>query len=142
MTKPLQQQLAELSVRAQRAEDAIAAAWVESREEVRAQRDQARFQAAEAADRVENDLKRVGEAISGQWKVLQEKVAWDISRSRGAINEREVERRGHRAADRAARLESEAEVAIDYAVASIEEAKLAVFDAIVADREAAETRQH
>jgi hypothetical protein len=42
----------------------------------------------------------------------------------------------HRLADRAVRKESEACVAIDFALASIEDAKLAVLDAVIADLEA------
>ena len=134
--KPLDQQLSDLSVRAKKAEDAIAEARRETRDRVAARREEFRAAAAAAADRVDQDLKSAGATLEQQWNALREKVTSDINRLRTNIAERQVERNVHRLADRASRKENEACVAIDFALASIEDAKLAVLDAVIAKREA------
>jgi hypothetical protein len=134
MTKPLDQQLADLSVRAKKAEDAINSARKETRDRVVARREEFRAAAADAADRVDKDLRSAGASMEGDWTALRGKVAADIDRLKSKVADRQVELNASRLADRASRKESEACVAIDFAVASIENAKLAVLDA---DREAA-----
>src|SRR5215471_7155077 len=138
--KPLDQQLADMSVCAKQAEDAFAAARKETHDKVVARREQARANAAAFADRVDRDLREVGDASSQQWNALQAKVAADISRLKGAYEQQQHERDVNRADKRAARMESEANVAIDFAVASIEDAKRAVLDAVAANLEAREAR--
>jgi hypothetical protein len=105
-----------------------------------ARREQARASAAALADQVDKDIQAVGDSIAGQWNALQAKVAADISRLKATQEERQHERSVDRADRRAARLESEAHVAIDFARASIEDAKRAVLDAVVANLEAREAR--
>ena len=128
--------LADLSASAKRAEDVVVAARREPRERVVARREQARVTAAELADKVDRELSTTSDTITTQWHSLQAKVAADIDRLRNDHSERQRNRNSKRAADRAARLESDACVAIDYALASIEEAKLAVLDAVLAAIEA------
>jgi hypothetical protein len=141
MPQPLDQQLAALSVRAKNAEDAINSARKEARDRVVVRREEFRVAAAAAADRVDQDLQSAGNAIEGDWNALRGKVTADIARLKSNVAERQVERNVTRLADRAARRESEACVAIDFALASIENAKLAVLDAVIADREAADAEQ-
>jgi hypothetical protein len=141
MPKSMSDRLAELSMRARTVEDAVAAARGEQRAAVLARREQTRADAAAAADRVEQDLRSVGNAIAGQWKALQAKIQDDIERLKTNFADRRVERSVHHAADRAARLETDASIAIDYAAAAIEDAKLAVLDAVLADLEVAHVRQ-
>jgi len=138
--KPLDQQLADLSVRAKETEDAFAAARNETRERVMARREEARADAAALADRVDREIRTIGDSAAGQWSALQAKVVSDIERLRVTYDERQHERGVDRAANRADRLESEAAIAIDVAVASIEDAKRAVMDAVVANLEAAEVQ--
>ncbi|HEY7234572.1 MAG TPA: hypothetical protein VH539_10510 [Gemmatimonadaceae bacterium] len=138
--KPLDQQLADMSVCAKQAEDAFAAARKETHDKVMARREQARASAAALADRVDRDIREVGDAASQQWNALQAKVAADISRLKTVYEQRQQERDVNRAEKHAARLESEANVAIDFALASIEDAKRAVLDAVAANLEAREAR--
>jgi hypothetical protein len=56
------------------------------------------------------------------------------------IAQRKQDRGVKRADDHAKRLEQEAVFAVDYAIASIEQAKLAVLDAVVGRIEAEETK--
>jgi hypothetical protein len=97
MAKRLSQQLADLSVRAKNAEDAVAAAEKEAHEKIETRKEQARAAAAKATEKVKQDIKSVGDTAIRNWTAV---------------------------------LEWEAGVAIDYAIASIEQAKLAVLDAV------------
>jgi hypothetical protein len=138
--KPLDQQLADLSVCAKQAEDSFAAARKETHDRVVARREKARASAAAFADRVDKDIQAVGDSVAGQWNSLQAKVAADISRLKATYDERQHDRAANRAENRAERLESEAGVAIDFALASIEDAKRAVLDAVAAKLEAQDAR--
>lgn len=142
MTKPLDQQLSDLAVRAKKAEDAISAARRETRDAVRARREEFRTQAAAAADRVNNDLQAAGDNLASDWSALKSKVAADITRLRTNAADLQVELNAVKLADRAERRETEAGVAIDFAVAAIENAKLAVLDAVIAEDAAASARQN
>lgn len=137
----LHEHLADLAASAKRAEEAVMAARREPRERVAARREQARASAEAMADKVDKELSTASETFTTQWHTLQAKVAADIDRLRHDHCERQRHVSVKRAADRAARLESDAGVAIDYALASIEEAKLAVLDAVLAAIEAAETER-
>ena len=141
MHKPLHEHLADLSEKAKRAEDAIGEARRETREKVAERREEARLAAAAAADRVSEDLRTVGDAIAGQFNALRTKISADIDRLTSEREQRQHERSVDRAEFRAARKEEEASVAIDFALASIEDAKLAVLDAVMADIEADEVRR-
>ncbi|HKW47591.1 MAG TPA: hypothetical protein VJN70_09100 [Gemmatimonadaceae bacterium] len=138
--KPLSQQLADLSVCAKEAEDTFSAARQETHDKVVARREQARASAAAFADRVDKDIQEVGDTVAGQWKTLQAKVAADIDRLRTAYEKRVHDRSVDRVVNHADRLESEAGVALDFALASIEDAKRAVLDAVAARIEADEAR--
>ena len=136
MVKPLSEQLAEMSARAKSAEDNISAAKKETQEKVVARREQIRASAAAAADKVDKDLKSVGDAAAGQWNALKSKVASDIERLRANRAERQHERDVSRAQARADLMARDAKIAIDYAIASIDDAQLAVIDAVIADIDA------
>ena len=138
--RPLDEQLADLSVRAKQAQDAFEAARRETHDRVVARREEARAAAVAAADRVEKELQAAGASLESQWNALRQKVTADINRLKTTIADKQIERNVHRAADRAVRKENEARVAIDFALATIEDAQLAVLDAVIADREADEVR--
>ena len=138
--KPLDQQLADMSVCAKEAQDAFATARKETHDKVVARREQARASAAALADRVDKEIHDVGDAVAGQWTALRAKVTADIDRLKTTYEQRQHDRSVDRVAQRADRLESEAGVAIDFALASIEDAKRAVLDAVAARIEAAEAR--
>jgi hypothetical protein len=134
--KPLDQQLADMSACAKEAQDSFAAARKETHDRVVARREQARASAAAFADRVDKEIQDVGDWMSGQWNALQAKVAADISRLKATYDQRQHDRSVDRVVQRADQLESEAAVAIDFALVSIEDAKRAVLDAVVARMEA------
>ena len=138
--KPLDQQLADMSVCAKQAEDAFAAARQETHDRVVARREQARASAHALADRVDKDLQGIGDAVAGQWNALQAKVSADINRLKTAYEQRQHDRSVERVVHHADRLESEAGIAIEFALASIEDAKRAVLDALAARIEASEAR--
>jgi hypothetical protein len=140
MVKPLSEQLADMSASAKKAEDAIASAQKETHDKIERRREQARAAASAAAAKVDADIKSVGAAVTERWNALQTKVAADIDRLKAKQAQQQHERDVKRAKDRADRMEWEAAIAVEYAIASIEDAKLAVLDAVIANVEAQEAR--
>jgi hypothetical protein len=150
MAKPLSEQLADLSISAKKAEDAVAAARKEAQDKVIARREQAHAAAAAAIQKVDRDIKSAGDsvksagdsvksagdAVVNSWRALQAKVSADMDALNAKIalgkHKLDVKHADHHAE----RLEREASFAVDYAAASIEEAKYAVLDAIVGRIEA------
>jgi hypothetical protein len=130
MAKRFSEQLAEMSVRAKNAEDAAAAAEKEAHEKIVARREQAHAAAMAATEKVNQEVKSVKDAASRDWKALEAKITADIQALKAGLAQRKREREVGRAEHTAERLEWEAGFAIDYAVASIEQAELAVLDAI------------
>ncbi len=132
MAKRLSQQLADLSIRAKNAEDAVAAAEKEAHGKIEARKEQARAAAAKATEKVNQEIKSVGDTAARNWTAVRAKVAADIDALKAG-----VARAKHDVDVRhAERLEWEAGVAIDYAIASVEQAKLAVLDAVSSRAEA------
>jgi hypothetical protein len=130
MGKRLSEQLSDLAVRAKKAEDAIAAAKKEANDKIERRKEEARAAAAKATEKVKQDIKSVGDTAARNWTAIRTKIAADIdalkagaARAKHDVDERHAE-------SHAQRLEWEAGVAIDYAIASVEQAKLAVLDAI------------
>ena len=85
MAKPLSEQLADLSISAKKAEDAVAAARKEAQDKVIARRKDA----AAAIQKVDRDIKSAGDsvksagdAVVNSWRALQAKVSAD----RDALN--------------------------------------------------------
>jgi hypothetical protein len=141
MAKRLSEQLAELSVRAKNAEDAATAAEKEAREKIAARIEQAHAAATAATEKINQDVKSVKDTATRDWNALQAKISADIETLKTGIAQRKREREVGRAENNAERLEWEAGFAIDYAVASIEQAKLAVLDAVAGRIEAEEARK-
>lgn len=131
MAKPLSQKLSEMSKRAKKAEDDIAAAQKEAHDKIEARRDQSRAAVQAAVTKVDQDIKSAGGTAANKWRAVQAKIAADMDALKENIAERHHERDVRRADDRASYLEWEASMAVDYALASIEQAELAVFDAII-----------
>jgi hypothetical protein len=141
MAKRLSEQLAELSVHAKHAEDAAEAARKEAHEKIVARREQARAAATAATAKVDRDVKSVKDTASRNWNALEAKIAADVQALKVGIAQRKREREAGRAEHTADRLEWEAGFAIDYALASIDQAELAVLDAIAGRVEADEARR-
>jgi len=130
MGKPISEQLANLSVQAKKAEDAVAAAQKETHDKVVARIAQAQAAAEEAVQKVNQNIKSAGDTASTKWNGLKAKVAADIDGLKSKVAQRKHEAGVKRAQNYSQSLDDDAAVAIDYAIASIEQAKLAVLDAI------------
>jgi len=130
MAKRLSQQLADLSVRAKNAEDAVAAAEKEAHDKIEARKEQARTAAKDATEKVKQEIKSAGDTAARNWTAVRTKVAADIDALKAGVAKAKHDLDARQAESHAERLEWEAGVAIDYAIASVEQAKLAVLDAV------------
>jgi hypothetical protein len=131
MAKPISEQLANLSIRAKNTEDAIAAAQKEARDKVVARREQAQAAAEAAVQKLDQNIKSAGDTESTKWNGLKAKVAADMDDLKSKVTKRKHDLDVKRAANYSQMLDDDATFAIDYAIASIEQAKVAVLDAIV-----------
>jgi hypothetical protein len=130
MVKPLSEQLADLSVRAKHAEDAFSAAQKEAHDKIDVRKQKARAAATTAVEKVNQEINSAGDSAARDWNTLKAKVAADINALKANVAEAKHEHDVKRSDNRAERLEWEAGFAIDYAIASVEQANLAVLDAI------------
>jgi len=140
MAKRLSQQLADLSVRAKNAEDAVAAAEKEAHDKIEARKDQARTAAKDATEKVKQEIKSAGDTAARNWTAVRTKVAADIDALKAGVAKAKHDLDARQAESHAERLEWEAGVAIDYAIASVEQAKLAVLDAVSGRADAERTK--
>ncbi len=136
MAKRLSQHLADLSVRAKNAEDAVAAAEKEAHGKIETRKEQARAAAAKATEKVNQEIKSAGDTAVRNWTAVRAKVAADIDSLKAGVARAKHDLDARQAEHHAERLEWEAGFAIDYAIASIEQAKLAVLDAVSSRAEA------
>jgi hypothetical protein len=130
VVKHLSEQLADLSVRAKSAEDALSAAQKEAHDKVVARKEKARAAAAAATETVNKEIKSVGDSATKSWDAARAKIAADMNYLQSNIANAKHDHDVKRAEKRADRAESEASFAVDYAIASVEQAKLAILDAI------------
>jgi hypothetical protein len=128
--KPLSEQLANLSVRAKNAEDAAAAAQKEAHDKIVARVAQAQSAAEEAIKTVNQNVKSASDTTSAKWNGLKAKIAADVDDLKSKVAQRKHDSSVKRAANYSQLLDEDASYAIDYAIASIEQAKVAVLDAI------------
>jgi len=131
MVKPISEQLSELSVCAKNAEDHVAAAQKEAHDKVMTRREESRAAAEAAIKKVDQGIKTVGDSVGDKWMALKAKVDADMDSLKTSIAERKHDRDVRRVEKRAETLDLEAALAVDYAIASIEQAELAVVDAIL-----------
>jgi|SwirhisoilCB3_FD_contig_31_2947794_length_622_multi_4_in_0_out_0_1 hypothetical protein len=139
--KMLSEQLADLSVRAKHAEDAVSEAKKEAQDKIAARREQARADVQAAIDKVDHDLKSAGDSMTRDWNTIRAKVAADVNALKANVALKKHEHDVKRAENRADQMEWEAGFAIDYAAASIEQAAMAVLDAIQARAEAEDAKR-
>jgi hypothetical protein len=144
----LSEQLADLSVRAKHAEDAVEAAQKEAHDKVLARREQARAAATAAAEKVNRDiksagdsLKSAGDAASKKWTAFQTKISNDLQSIKEGIAQKKHDLDVRLAEKHADRLEQEAGLAVDYAIAAVEQAELAVLDAVAGRMEVGKAKQ-
>ena len=141
MTKPLSEQLADLSVRAKDTEDTFTAAKKEAKEKVAARKQQARAAATTAVEKVNQEIKSVGSTTARDWNTVKAKLAGDMNSLKGGVAREKHKLDVNHAENYADQMEWEAGFAIDYAIASVEQAKLAVLDAIDSRSAAEQAKQ-
>jgi hypothetical protein len=130
MAKRISEQLADLSAHAKSAEDAFDAADKKAHDKVMALQKEAHAAATKAVEKVNQEAKRISDNASRDWNTLKAKISEDMNHLKTKVAHVKHEHDVKRANDRADWLEWEAGFAIDYAIASIEQAKLAVLDAL------------
>ena len=130
MVKPLSEQLADLSVRAKDTEDAWAAAQKEAHDKIAARKAQARAAATAAVEKVNQEVKSANDTATRNWSAVKAKIADDVNHLKANVAHAKHEHDVKRAENKADRLEWEAGFAIDYAIAAVEQARLAVLDAV------------
>jgi hypothetical protein len=141
MTKRLSEQLADLSVRAKGAEQALDSAEKEAHDKIVARKEQAHAAATKAVERVNQEVKSANDTATRNWSAVKAKIADDVNHLKANVAHTKHEHDVKRAANKANRLEWEAGFAIDYAIAAVEQAKLAVLDAVDGRLAAEEARQ-
>jgi len=132
MPKPLSEQLAELSVRAKHAEDALAAAKKEAQDQLEARKEKARAAAMAAAEKVNQTIQSAKDTATRNWSAVRTKIAADINALKADVAHKKHDVDVKLAESYANQLEEEAGFAIGYAISSIEQAEWAVLDAVVA----------
>ena len=141
MAKRLSEQLSDLSVRAKSAEQALDGAEKEAHDKIAARKEQAHAAATKAVEKVNQEVKSANDTATRNWAAVKAKIADDMSHLKADIAQKKHEHDVTRAESRADRLEWEAGFAIDYAIASVEQAKLAVLDAVDGRLGAEEAKQ-
>jgi predicted nucleic acid-binding Zn-ribbon protein len=141
MAKRLSEQLADLSVRAKSAEQALDAAEKEAHDKVVTRKEQAHAAATKAVEKVNQEVKSANDTAVRNWSTIKAKIADDMNHLKTNIAHAKHEHDVKRAENRADRLEWEAGFAVDYAIASVEQARLAVLDAVDGRLAAEEAKQ-
>ena len=134
--QPLPSNFAELSELARRIDEDAEAVRTEAREKLDARREKIRTNLAERMDRLESNLEKAKDQTSGDWTAFREKVKSDRERLKAKLSERREAYKAFFAESNAEDRELGAAIAIDYAIATIQQARLAVLDAASARAEA------
>lgn len=108
----------------------MAAAEKEAHDKVDARKQQARAAATAAVEKVNQEIKSAGNTAARDWNSVKAKISADMNALKADAAETKHKFDVKQAGNRADRKEWEAGFAIDYAVASVEQAKLAVLEAI------------
>lgn len=132
MVKRLSDRLYDLSVRAKNFETAVTAAQKEGHDKVVARTAEARASATASVDKVKQSLKAARDAGSTKWGAMEAKLGADMDALKTRVSEKKRALDARIAERDAEDAEDDAGFAIDYAISSIEQAKLAAFDAISA----------
>lgn len=101
-------------------------------------KEQARDAATSAIEKVNQDIKSAGDTAARNLSAVKAKIDADIDALKANVAQAKHNLDAKRAENNADRLE--AGVAIDYAIASVEQATWATLDAVVARMEAAEAK--
>jgi uncharacterized protein YicC (UPF0701 family) len=137
----LSEQLADLSVHAKNAEDAIAAAQKEAHDKIVERKQEAHDAAATAIEKVNRGIKSAGDTATLNLSAVKSKIDADINALKAHVSEAKHDFDAKRAENYAERLEWEAGIAIDYAIAQVEQARWATLDAVVARVDAEQAKR-
>jgi ElaB/YqjD/DUF883 family membrane-anchored ribosome-binding protein len=117
------------------AEDADAVR-TEARDKLDARREQIRTNLTERMDRLESNLQKAADKGGEDFVAFREKVKNDRQRLKDKLGERKEAYRAFFAEANEEEKQLGAAIAIDYAIASVQQARLAVLDAVSARAEA------
>ena len=132
MQKRLSDQLSDLSARAKNVENAVMVAQKEGHDKVVARTAEARASATAAVTKMKQSIKAAADAGSTKWGAMEAKLGADMDALKMRVSEKKRAIDAKIAERNAEDAEDDASFAIDYAIASIEQARLALFDAISA----------
>ena len=137
---PLPSNIAELQDLAQRIQEDAEAVRTEARDKLDARRETIRTHLSERMERLDSNLQKAADRGGQDFVAFREKVKSDRQRLKDKLGERKENYRAFFAdADDETR-QLGAAIAIDYAIATVQQARLAVLDA-VSDRAEARTAQ-
>jgi DNA repair exonuclease SbcCD ATPase subunit len=128
--QPLPSNYTELSDLLKRIDEDAEAVRTEAREKLDARREKIRTNLAERMDRLESNLEKVQGQTSADWTALREKVKSDRERFKAKLGERKEAYKAFFADSSPEAKKLGAAIAIDYAIATVQQARLAVLDAV------------
>jgi len=141
MARPLSERLADLSAHAKKAEDTVAAAQKETHDKIMSRWEQARADATATTEKVNQQIQSVDDRAAKDWNARKAKIAADIDALKAKVVRKKHELDARRAENEADNLEWDADFAIDYAIAAVDQARLAVLDAVDGRIQALEARR-
>jgi hypothetical protein len=141
MAKKLSDQLADLSVHAKKAEDTVAAVQNETHDKIMSRWEQARADATATTQKVNQQIQSAGDNVAKDWNARKAKIVADVDALKAKVVRKKRELDAKHAEKEADRLERDAGLAIDYAIAAVDQARLAVLDAVAGRIQAEETRR-
>jgi hypothetical protein len=141
MAKPLSERLAGLSAHAKKAEDTVAAAQKETHDKIMSRWEQARADATVTTEIVNEQIESVDDRATKDWNARKAKIAADIEALKAKVVRKKHELDARLAENDADELEWDADLAIDYAIAAVDQARLAVLDAVAGRIQALEARR-
>src|SRR6476619_8176138 len=137
---PLPSNIAELQELAKRIQEDAEAVRTEAREKLDARREDIRTHLTERMERLESNLQKAAEKGGQDFLDFREKVKSDRQRLKDKLSERKEAYKAFFADASDEERQLGAAIAIDYAIATVQQARLAVLDA-VSDRAEARTEQ-
>jgi len=132
---------AELQDLAKRLEEDAGAVRSEARDKLDARREKIRTNLAERMDRLGSNLEKAQSQTSGDWVALRNKVQADRAQFKQRLGQRREAYSAFFADSSPEDRKLGAAIAVDYAIATIQQARLAVLDA-VSDRAEAAASAH
>lgn len=136
----LQSNLAELQELAKRIEEDAEAVRTEAREKLDARRDKIRTNLSERMERLESNLQEAAKKGGEDFLAFRDKVTTDRQRLKDKLSDRKEAYKAFFADASDEDRQLGAAIAVDYAIATVQQARLAVLDA-VSERAEARTAQ-